>query len=240
MRFRNLALCCAMSVFPICLSSQRSFAAVIQAVSSIPLDAGGVFDYSNPGSSYSLGAGSALESDVPGSYNLGDIFGQTLTTVPGEQGDVIFADGLPIGTVETVDVTLAEPVTLGSFVLYLEDNEGGAKPTNGRSVREFQLYAGNTPIDDIQILDDSGTQSYDGVYGGTNGEIEVQDSLVDAPLSASYALSFIQNSYASGGSLSGMRVNEFGAYAAPEPGCVSLVGFGLCAILLRRDRRVHG
>ena len=97
---------CALLVVVFCLSSPLSFAAAtIQGVTSAPLDAGGVFDVGNPGIQYSLGTGTLL---LDSQYDVRDMFGGTFGTVSSEQGNVIFADNQPAGTVETVNVIPAK------------------------------------------------------------------------------------------------------------------------------------
>src|SRR5208337_3332116 len=107
-----------------------------------------------------------------------------LGTFTPETGDVIFADQQPIGTVNTVLVTLPMAVSLANFNLWLNDEDNGY-----RSMSEFKLYAGQVLIDDVGVLDSSGSQTYTEVYGGD--AIEVSDALANAPIASSYTLQFI-------------------------------------------------
>lgn len=142
-------------------------AAMIIPNSSIPLsNPASVFDYSHSGNSYSSGT----EFNGFGSYDIRDLFGGQFGTT--EPGDVIFPDDQPIGTVDTVLVTLASPVSITSFDFWCTEDTNG---TGHRSMREFKLFAGSTLLDDVQILNTSGNQTYTNVYGGP--DIEVSDTL---------------------------------------------------------------
>ncbi len=166
-----------------------------------------VFDVSHTGNSYSLGANTTFN---PAGFDLRDLFGGQYDTYLPELGNVIFADSSPIHTVETVNVTLASAVSLTSFSLWAAEDGNG---TGNRSMSEFRLYTGSTLLTDVQVLDNTGTQTYTNVYGSP--QILIQGTLTGAPVASSYTLEFIQNQPAN--SVSGLRLNEFQAFV-PEPG----------------------
>ena len=191
-----------------------------------------VFDASNSGNTYSLEPGTNF---IPAGFDARDLFGGSFGTFGPEQNDVLFADGQPIGTVEAVDVTLAAPVSLSSFNLFLEDDGS----SGDRSAREFLLFAGGQLIDDVPLLDTTGTQSYTGVYG--SNYIDIGDTFSGLPASADYTLEFVQNHDAGGSS--GIRALEFEASgstatAVPEPKAAAALALGCLALSQRRRRRV--
>jgi hypothetical protein len=205
-------------------SVQIRAAATVAVVPSFPNgDVNSVFDVSHTGNSYSLGTGTVFN---PGGLDVRDLFGGMFGAYAPERGRVVFLDDQAKGTVETINVTLANPVSLTNYALWISEDMG----TNGsRSTREFKLFAGATLLDDVVLLDTSGSQSFTGVYGG-NG-LEISDSLSSAPVTANYTLEFIQNQNAGG--VSGLRAEEFDAYT-PEPGAISLLGIGILCIAARR------
>src|SRR5208337_3778259 len=145
---------------------------------SVPVnEPASVFDVSNPGITYALGSGTSFAACAYGGYDIRDLFGGQFTTYTPETGVVIFADQQPIGTVDTVLVTLPTAVSLAYFNLWLNE-DGGGSPY--RSMSEFRLYAGPVLIDDVDVLDSSGTQTYAQVYGGD--VVEVSDTLANAPV----------------------------------------------------------
>lgn len=193
------------------------------------------FDVSNTGNTYSLGPNTNLN---PG-FDIRDLFGGSFGTYGYESNDLLFADNQPIGTVDTVNVTLAAPVSLGSFNLFMADDG----ISGDRSASEFLLYSGSTLIDDVNILDTSGTQSYTSVYGGNF--IEISDSFADLPASSDYTLEFVQNE--DPGGTSGVRALDFQGSAAlqtpsalasvPEPTSLIALVIGGVALLGRPRRR---
>jgi hypothetical protein len=209
---------------------QHAFAKATITVSSLPGDTpGDLFDVSNPGNTYSLGPSTTLNSS---GYDARDIFGGELDPYAPERGNVIFGDNQPIGTVETVNVTLPSPVAITNYNLWVSE-DGDA--SGHRSTREFELFAGSTLIDDVQILNTTGTQTFTAQYGGPN--IEISDTLTGVPASSTYTLDFIQNQAA--GPVSGLRVNEFDAYNnVPEPGSFTLLGVASLGLLTRKPRRM--
>ncbi len=188
-----------------------------------------MFDVSDPDISYVLGPGTSFAIPAFGGYDIRDLFGGQFTTYTPETSVVIFADEQLIGTVSTVLVTLPAAVSLANFNLWLNEDDDGS---GHRSASEFKLYAGQVLIDDVNILDSSGTQTYSEVYGGD--VIEVGDTLANAPIASSFTLEFIQNQNAN--VASGVRALEFEASAAPvpEPTSVGIVGLGGIVVLLRR------
>ncbi|MGD0141273.1 MAG: PEP-CTERM sorting domain-containing protein [Tepidisphaeraceae bacterium] len=212
----------------------RVNAAIIQSVprAGVPVnDPASVFDVSNPGITYALGSGTSFAACAFGGYDTRDLFGGQFGTFTPETGDVVFANQQPIGTVDTVLVTLPTAVSLANFNLWLNEDSDGS---GHRSASEFKLYAGPVLIDDVNVLDRSGSQTYAEVYGGD--VIEVSDVLANAPMAFSYTLECIQNQGAN--VASGVRALEFeGATApVPEPATVGIVGLGGVVMLLRRRR----
>lgn len=195
-----------------------------------------VFDVSHTGNTYSLGANTNLN---PQGFDLRDLFGGSFGTYGYEHNAVLFQDNQPIGTIDTVNVTLASPVSLGGFNLYLEDDG-----TNGnRSASEFLLYADGTLIDDVHILDTTGSQSYTSLYD--SNYIEISDSFSGLPSAMNYTLQLVQNQ--DDGGASGVRALDFQGSAAltsPTPGAsvpepASITGFilGGAGLLGRRRSR---
>jgi len=136
-------------------------AATISVLGSLPSNnPNDVFDVSQAGNSYGVGPGTTLNA---AGYDVRDLFGGQFDPYVPERGGVVFGDNQAIGTVETVTVTLPQPVSIGSFDLIL--NEDGNN-TGNRSTREFKLFSGAILIDDVFILNNSGTQSFTGAYGG--------------------------------------------------------------------------
>src|SRR5690349_21055491 len=82
---------------------------------------GSVFDVSRPGITYTVRAGSVLNPSLEPTYHydVRDLFGGTFGNYTPERGAVIWADNRPAGTVERVDVTLPNAVTLARFDLFL-------------------------------------------------------------------------------------------------------------------------
>ena len=181
-----------------------------------------VFDVGHAGNSYGLGAGTTFN---PAGYDVRDLFGGMFDSFAPERGRVVFADSQASGTVETINVTLASPVSLTNYALWISEDMGSG---GARSTREFKLFAGATLLDDVNLLNTSGTQSFTSVYGG-NG-LKISNALTAAPTTASYTLQFIQNQNAGVGS--GLRAEEFVAFT-PEPGTLSLLGIGIFGVLIR-------
>lgn len=205
------------------LGSYSASAAIIGPAGTIPVsNPASVLDVSNPGNSYSLVGNTTV---LPNGFDVRDLFGGSFGTNNYEHNDVIFTDNLPIGTVDSVSVTLPQPVSLTDFNLYLEEDSDG-----GRSASEFELYAGNTLIDDVHILDHTGTQTYNSVYG--SDYIEIADTLANVPASTTYTLDFVQNQ--NSGSVSGVRAMEF--EAVPEPTALPMLGIAALGLLARRRR----
>ena len=200
------------------------------SASNVPVfNTASVFNYSQPGNVYRLQAGTSF---IPQGFDVRDLFGGSFGTFGWEQNDVIFNNGLPAATVNAVTATLGSPTSLTSFNLYLEDDG-----TNGnRSASEFQLFAGGQLVDDVQILDTYGDQSYTSVYG--SNYIEISDTLSGLPDTSSYTMEFIQNQQESG--TSGVRALEFEASntptSVPEPTAISVLAFGGIPLCARRKR----
>ena len=229
---------CAVAVIAL-LGTATARAAIIAPITlnDVPLsDPTSVFDASHAGNTYSLESGSAF---IPAGFDVRDLFGGSFGTFGPEQNDVLFEDNQPIGTIESVDVTLASPVSLSSFSLFMEDDGSGGQ----RSCREFMIYSNGQMIDDISLLDFSGTQDYTGVYG--SNYLQISDSFSDLAPSADYTLEFVQNNPAAGDS--GMRALEFEATGAttapaaavPEPLSVSGLLLGIAGCLMRRRQGLH-
>ena len=196
------------------------------SASNVPVfNTASIFNYSQPGNVYRLQAGTSF---IPQGFDVRDLFGGSFGTFGWEQNDVIFNNGQPAGTANTVTAKLGSPTSLTSFHLFLEDDG-----TNGnRSASEFELFAGGQLVDDVQILDTYGDQSYTSVYG--SNYIEISDTLNGVPAESNYTLEFIQNQQESG--TSGVRALEFEASniptSVPEPTGISVVvcaGAALCA-----------
>ena len=212
-----------------------SRAAIIMPVDPalVPVsDPSSLFDVnSNPGNSYSLGTGTNF---IPAGFDVRDLFGGSTGTFGPERNDVIFDNNQPIGMVESVNVSLTAPTSLSSFNLLLEDDG----LSGDRSASEFLLYADGTLIDDVTILDGTGSQSYTSLYG--SNYIQINDSFSGPAPASDYTLEFVQNRDGNAGS--GIRAMEFTATAAstttvPEPKALACLAGGGCA-LLRRRRRV--
>jgi hypothetical protein len=209
------------------MAAGRAQGALIQAVSStdVPVfNTASVFDTSHTGNSYSMEPGTNL---APGGFDVRDLFGGSFGTYGYEQNDVIFDNGQPAGTVNAVDVTLAAPVSLTNFNLFLEDDG----TSGNRSATEFKLFADGQLVDDVPILNTFGNESYTGVYG--SNYIDISDTLSGLPLTSDYTLELIQNQGTGGAS--GVRALEFeasGASSVPEPASMAgvlLSGIALCA-----------
>ncbi len=230
---RRLAIAAAVGIASLLVNGQTIHAApilpnsaTITAIASVPApNTTSLFDVNNAGVSYSLGTNTSL---LANGFDIRDLFGGTFGTNQYETGSAIFADNQPKGTVSSVIVTLPSEVSLHWFNLFLEDDG----PNGNRSANEFMLYAGSTLIDDVHILDNTGTESYTSVYG--SNFIEIDDFLNAAPASDTYTLSFVQNQDAS--SSSGIRATEFAA-SVPEPGAASLIVL-TAGFLLRRKNRL--
>jgi len=200
--------------------------ATVTVVPSFPDgDVTSVFDVGHGGNSYGLGSGTTFN---PAGYDVRDLFGGMFDSFANERGRVVFADNQAKGTVETITVTLASPVSLSNYALWISEDMGSG---GARSTREFKLFAGATLLDDVVLLDTSGAQSFTSVFGG-NG-LKISDTLIGAPTTASYSLQFIQNQ--NSGVASGLRAEEFEAFT-PEPSTLSVIGIGMCGILVRRRR----
>jgi hypothetical protein len=176
---------------------------------------------------YGLAPGTTLNQV---GMDLRDLFGTAYTPLSAEVRNVLFTDQ-PQGFVNAVYVVLDAPVRLANYELYLRDDTSGS-----RSARSFRLYAdlaGTTLLDSVTILNNTGTQRYTDVYGGTS--IKVTNTLLNAPLSSTYRLEFVQNTTQAFG---GVRTLEFVAFAAPEPASLGLISLGLVFMATRRHRRV--
>jgi MYXO-CTERM domain-containing protein len=223
-RFMLLLIFAAMGSGAVPCGSAR--AAVITGVdfSSIPLsNPDSVFDASHTGNQYSLGAGTVFN---PAGYDIRDLFGGQFDSYAPERGRVVFADEQPIGTVETVNVTLANPVALQSFDYWFSEDAG----TGGaRSTREFKLFAGTTLLDDVVVLNNTGQQSLTAVYGNNN--VQISDTFLNAPVTANYTLEIVQNQNGSGDS--GLRAIEFEAFV-PEPAGLALMALAMLGACRRR------
>ena len=197
-----------MTILAACGGSKSSPDAAIDAATSVTVKlagspqgytAGDAFAFDKPGIVFGLGANTLL---VQGT-KVEDMFGGRLGTT--EPGDVLFVDSRPAGTAFTVTVQLPAPVAIKRFSVWLNEDT----PPIARSCRELKLSADGNLVEDVSILDSSGTQTYDSKYGSSGIEIDVD--LVGAPASAKYTLDFIQNAPANP-SNSGPRVGEFDAF----------------------------
>ncbi len=228
-KFRRVSF--AVTAAAMTIAAQRAQAALILPINStdVPVfNTASVFDVSHAGNTYALEPGTQFG---PGGFDVRDLFGGSFGTYGWEQNDVIFNNGQPAGTVNAVDVTLAAPVSLTSFNLFLEDDG----TSGNRSASEFKLFAGGQLVDDVPILNTFGNESYDGVYG--SNYIDISDSLAGLPVSSDYTLELIQNQ-GPGGS-SGVRALDFeasGSSSVPEPASMGAVFLGGTALLMRRRR----
>jgi hypothetical protein len=229
---RPVKLSCDFTAAAMMIVAGRARGALIQPISAgdVPvLNTASVFDVGHAGNVYNLEPGTSV---APGGFDFRDLFGGSFGTNGYEEHDVIFDNGQPAGTVDAVDVTLAAPVSLASFNLFLEDDG-----TNGnRSASEFKLFAGGQLIDDVPILNTFGDESYTGVYG--SNYINISDTLTRLPATSDYTLEFIQNQ--SPGGTSGVRALEFegtgGAGSVPEPASMAGMIVGGIALCARRRR----
>jgi hypothetical protein len=229
---RRMRRWCGATAAALMLAAGSAHGALITPItaSNVPVfNTASVFNYSQPGNVYRLQPGTSF---IPEGFDVRDLFGGSLGTYGWEQNDVIFNNGQYAGTANAVGVTLGSPTSLTSFNLFVEDDG-----TNGnRSASEFELFAGGQLVDDVQILDTYGDESYTSVYG--SNYIEISDTLSGLPDTSSYILEFIQNQQASG--TSGVRALEFEASntptSVPEPTAISLLAFGGAALCHRRKR----
>jgi hypothetical protein len=233
-RRRGLGFIGSAAAAAVLLTAATGRAALIVpiAASDVPISSSAsVFDASNTANTYSLGPGNAF---IPAGFDVRDLFGGSFGTFGPEQNDVLFADNQPIGAVESINVTLASPVSLSSFSLFMEDDGTGGQ----RSCREFLLYSGGQLIDDVSLLDTSGSESYTSVYG--SNYLQISDSFAELSPSADYTLDFVQNQPAAGDS--GMRALEFQATgisvlaAVPEPPSATGFLIATAGSVLRRRR----
>jgi hypothetical protein len=228
---RNLRLCGGITAAALAAGTARGALISPITASNVPvLNTDSVFNYTQPGNVYRLQPGTSF---IPEGFDVRDLFGGSLGTFGWEQNDVIFNNGQYAGTANAVGVTLGKSTSLTSFHLFLEDDG-----TNGnRSASEFELFAGGQLVDDVQILDTYGDQSYTSVYG--SNYIEISDTLSGMPNTSNYMLEFIQNQQASGNS--GVRALEFEASntptSVPEPASIAEVLFSATTLCGRRKRR---
>jgi hypothetical protein len=232
----RLQLWCGAATAGLMLAAGSTRAALITPISAsnVPVfNTASVFNYSQPGSVYRLEPGTSF---IPEGFDVRDLFGGSFGTYGWEQNDVIFNNGQPAGTVNAVAVTLGAPTSLTSFNLFLEDDG-----TNGnRSASEFELFAGGQLVDDVQVLDTYGDESYTSVYG--SNYIEISDTLSGLPHTSNYELEFIQNQQEGG--TSGVRALEFEASnnpsSVPEPTAISVLACVSAALCARRKRTSFG
>ena len=228
----RLRLWCGAATAGLMLAVGSARGALITPISAsdVPVfNTASVLNYGQPGNVYRLEPGTSFISE---GFDVRDLFGGSFGTYGWEQNDVIFNNGQPAGTVNAVGVALGTPTSLTSFNLYLEDdgNDGN------RSASEFLLFAGGQLVDDVQILDTYGDQSYTSVYG--SNYIDISDTLSGLPDTTSYELEFIQNEQEGGGS--GVRALEFEASntptSVPEPTAISALALAGFAFSARRKR----
>ena len=224
-QFARLSACgpILFSVLGFFVISKPLDGAVIQPSSNPGNTPGDAFDVNNAGVTYSLGSGTSL---VGSSSNLPDLFGGEDPKAP-EPGGVIFADGQPSGSVETVIIHLPEAIAITGFNFWVNEDGGSAD----RSIRELILFSGATMIDDVIIIppdpsDPTHIRSYDDVYNA--GTLEVSDVLNNVPASATYTLQLIQNQ-----NNTGSRAAEFDAFV-PEPASLTLLCAGALTLITRR------
>ena len=134
-KFRRVSF--AVTAAAMTIAAQRAQAALILPITStdVPVfNTASVFNVSHAGNTYALEPGTQF---VPGGFDVRDLFGGSFGTYGWEQNDVIFNNGQPAGTVNAVDVTLAAPVSLTSFNLFLEDDgtSGNRKRQRVQAVR---------------------------------------------------------------------------------------------------------
>ena len=149
--------------------------------------------------------------------NAGDIFGGDSSTV--EHGRTIFADGLPQGTVHSVNWTMPSAVTLNTFYLLAT----GDIPNNPlyRSITHFALR------------DDDGNLIYEtDITQPANDWVELWVTLPSAVTEDSFRAEFTQGGPP--GYPSGPRIAELDAFYVPEPGTVTLIGLGIAALIFTR------
>jgi hypothetical protein len=228
---KYLRLSCGVTAAMMMVAGRVQGALILPITSAdVPiLDTASVFDVGHIGNTYALEPGTQF---IPEGFDVRDLFGGSYGTFGGEHNDVIFDNNQPAGTVNAVDVTLAAPVSLTSFNLYLEDDG-----TNGNhSASEFKLFADGQLVDDVPILNTFGDESYTGVYG--SNYIDICDSLAGLPAASDYTLELIQNQGSNGNS--GVRALEFeatgGSSSVPEPASMAGVFLGGIALCARRRR----
>jgi hypothetical protein len=232
--WHRLRLWCGAAATGLMLAAGSARGAMITPIgaSNVPVfNTASVFNYSQPGNVYRLEPGTSF---IPEGFDVRDLFGGSFGTYGWEQNDVIFNNGQPAGTVNAVGVTLGSPTSITSFNLYLEDDGTNAN----RSASEFELFAGGQMVDDVQILDTYGDESYTSVYG--SNYIDISDTLSGIPATSNYTLDFIQNQQESG--TSGVRALEFEASntptSVPEPTAISVLAFGCISLCVRRKRTI--
>jgi hypothetical protein len=184
-----------------------------------------VVSYSQPGISYSLGAGTTFNT-VGNTYDIRDLFGGYFTqSTTNETGNVVFSDASP-GFADTVYINAAAPFQISKFEVLLDQD---SPTSNARSCHEFLLYDNttNTLISDTIIVPYGG--NYYSTYG-TSNLIEILGTVTNAPLSSSYKLEFINNVG------SGVRAVDFAAQAVPEPSIACFGVAGLSVSMMRRRR----
>jgi hypothetical protein len=228
---QRLGLLCVLTAAGFTMAAGTAQGALIQPITAtdVPVfNTASVFDASHTGNVYTMQPATQL---VPGGFDVRDLFGGSFGTYGWEHNDVVFNNDQPAGTLNAVDVTLAQPVSLTNFHLYLEDDG----TIGDRSASEFKLFAGGQLVDDVQILNTFGNQSYTGVYG--SNFIDVTDTLTNAPVTADYTLEIIQN-HGIGGP-DGVRALDFrasGTSSVPEPASMAGVLLGGLALCGRRKR----
>jgi hypothetical protein len=161
-----------------------------------------------------------------------DIFGATVEYLCTGCYHAIFVTDSNPGFSDTTFFTTSAPKTISGFNLVLNNIAGGA-----RSATKFQLFAGGSLIDTVNIL--SPGQSYDGVYGST--EIQVSDTF--APVTASsFEAVFVNNNIQpfTGPDVFSLQGIFAPTTGTPEPGTMGLFAAGLLACIAWSRHRSVG
>jgi hypothetical protein len=84
------------------------------------------------------GATVTASSAIHPASNANDMFGAV--SAASEPGNTVFADGLPINTIHSIECQTAAAITLRSFVLFAA-HDGPPRDANQRGFNHFELYA---------------------------------------------------------------------------------------------------
>lgn len=224
-RAASVALCAVLasagSVFG---SAIITVAPVLGATNSDFPGYASVVNYTTPGISYGVGAGTTFNT-VLNTYDLRDLFGARFTqSQTGEEGRVVFGDRAA-GTADVVFINTPFAFAMSEFKVMLAAD---GPFSNTRSTRAFRVFdnLSNALIADALLLT-PGT-SYTSLYG--SNIVTVTGVITGAPVTSSYRLEFVNNAG------SGVRAMEFAAQAVPEPGTAGLVLAAASMLVMRRRR----